>query len=252
MSTRREFLGKVGVLGSLVTLGGPSWADGGSAWATAPGPEDDQGGSPPPEAYELPPLPYALNALEPHLDEQTLRIHHDLHHAAYTKGLNETLKKLAEARKAKDYGNVQQLSRLLAFHGAGHLNHVMFWENMAPAGKGGGGKPTDRLADDLSRDFGGFDAFVEHFSAAAVAVEGNGWALLGYHPDLRRLVVLGLKNHQDLLLPGITPLLICDVWEHAYYLKYQNRRGEFVKAWWNVVNWKDVARRHAAATRSSA
>lgn len=252
MATRREFLNNLTALGGLAAIGGLSMSDGPTSAAFGqPPPEGGKKPAPaaPPPTYELPPLPYDYKALEPHLDEATLRIHHDKHHAGYTAGLNAVLAKLAEARTAGQYDNIQQLSRLLAFHAAGHFNHIQYWQNMAPAGKGGGGTPAGRLSDDIKRDFGGFEAFQAHFSAATAAVEGNGWGLLAYHSGLGRLVIITPKNHQDLVPPDMMGLLICDVWEHAYYLHYQNRRADYIKAWWNVVNWRDVGERYEAALR---
>jgi len=249
MSSRREFLGELTALGGLTTLAGLSLlpdALGPSMALADPPPPPAPGGAPPAE-YTLPPLPYDYNALEPHIDEQTMRIHHDKHHAGYTKGLNEALQKLQAARDSGDFSNVQQLSRLLAFHAGGYYNHIVFWNNLAPAGKGGGGEPGETLAGHLNRDFGSIQKFRDHFSAATNAVEGNGWGVLGYHPQLKRLVVMTMMNQQDLVTTGLRPLLMCDVWEHAYYLKYQNVRADYVKAWWNVVNWKNVAERYEAA-----
>lgn len=196
--------------------------------------------------YELPPLPYAYDALEPYYDEQTVRLHHDKHHAAYVAGLNKAEEQLAAARAAGDYALVKHWERELAFHGSGHLLHTLFWENMTP---GGGGEPSGELAAQIAQDFGGFEAFKAQFNAAANAVEGSGWGLLGWLPAFGKLVILQVEKHQDLTLWGVVPLLIVDVWEHAYYLKYQNRRAEWVSNWWNLVNWPDVARRFAAARR---
>jgi Fe-Mn family superoxide dismutase len=196
--------------------------------------------------HELPPLPYAYDALEPYYDEQTVRLHHDKHHAAYVAGLNKAEEQLAAARAAGDYALIKHWERELAFHGSGHLLHTLFWENMTP---GGGGEPDGELAAQIAQDFGSFEAFKAQFSAAANAVEGSGWGLLGWLPAFGKLVVLQVEKHQDLTLWGVVPLLIVDVWEHAYYLKYQNRRAEWVSNWWNLVNWPDVARRFAAARR---
>jgi len=125
--------------------------------------------------------------------------------------------------------------------------HAMFWPNMAPAGKGGGGEPTGALAEQIKKDFGSFDAFKKHYSAAAVAVEGSGWAVLAWQPQGNQLIILQSEKHQQLTQWGVIPLLVCDVWEHAYYLKYQNKRAAYVEAWWSVVNWADVAARLAKA-----
>lgn len=197
--------------------------------------------------YELPPLPYAYDALEPHIDEQTMRLHHDKHHLGYVNGLNKALDKLAEARAAGDYGMVKHWSREAAFHGSGHLLHAIFWPNMAPAGNGGGGEPTGELAAQIGKDFGSFAQFKAQFSAAANAVEGSGWGLLVWEPAGGQLEVLQAEKHQNLTQWGVVPLLVLDVWEHAYYLNYQNNRGAYVEAWWNVVNWNDVAERFKAA-----
>lgn len=207
------------------------------------------GGAPGPAAatdYSVPPLPYDYKALEPHIDEQTMRIHHDKHHVAYANGLNAAIKGLAAARDSGDFAGVAALSRQLTFHGGGFFNHLVFWNNMAPAGKGGGGKPSGKLADAIARDFGSFEKFQAHFTAATVAVEGNGWGLLAWHPALRRLTVMTMMNQQLGAVAGAMPLLMCDVWEHAYYLKYQNMRADYVKAWWNVVNWANVEERFSA------
>ncbi len=197
--------------------------------------------------YLLPDLPYAYDALEPHIDAKTMAIHHGKHHRGYTNGLNATLAKLAEAREAGDYGNIQQLSRLLAFHGGGYVNHLIFWHNMAPPSDGGGGGPEGELRERLVNDFGSVERFGAHFAAAAKSVEGGGWGVLAWHPTLQRTFVLTMMNQQDLMTAGSIPLLMIDVWEHAYYLQYQNRRGDYVDAFWNVVNWKNVAERFAAA-----
>jgi Fe-Mn family superoxide dismutase len=198
-------------------------------------------------AHELLPLPYAYNALEPHVDEQTVKLHHDLHQKAYVDGWNNAEKKLADARAAGDYALVKHWSRELAFHGSGVLLHELYWQNMAPAGKGGGGEPTGELAEQIKKDFGSFDTFKKYFSAAAVAVEGSGWAVLAWQPQGKQLVILQSEKHQQLTQWGVVPLMVCDVWEHAYYLKYQNKRAAYVEAWWNVVNWADAAARFAKA-----
>ncbi len=198
-------------------------------------------------AHELPPLPYDYNALEPYIDEQTMHLHHDIHHKGYVDGLNNAEKKLAEARAAGDYALVKHWSREAAFHGSGHFMHALFWPNMAPNGRGGGGEPKGELAEQIKKDFTSFEAFKKHYSAAAVAVEGSGWAVLAWQPQGKQLVVLQSEKHQQLTQWGVVPLLVLDVWEHAYYLKYQNKRAAYVEAWWNVVNWADVAARFAKA-----
>ncbi len=196
--------------------------------------------------YELPPLPYDYSALEPHIDEQTMRLHHDKHHLAYVNGLNAALEKLEAARASGDFALTKHWSREAAFHGSGHLLHTIFWPNMAPAGNGGGGEPSGELAAQVAKDFGSFAAFKAHFSAAANQAEGSGWALLVWEPVAGQLEVLQSEKHQNLTQWGVRPLLVLDVWEHAYYLKYQNNRAAYVEAWWNVVNWSDVAERFKA------
>ncbi|MDH7568986.1 MAG: superoxide dismutase [Armatimonadota bacterium] len=194
--------------------------------------------------HELPPLPYAYNALEPYYDEQTVRLHHDAHHKAYVDGLNKAEEELAKARQAGDFALVKHWSREAAFHGSGHLLHTLFWQNLKP---NGGGEPQGDLAQAINRDFGSFAAFKAQMSAATVAVEGSGWGVLAYNPVFDRLVILQAEKHQDLTQWGVVPLLVIDVWEHAYYLKYQNKRAAFVEAIWNVINWDDVAARYKKA-----
>lgn len=197
--------------------------------------------------YTLPKLAYAYDALEPHLDAQTMEIHHSKHHAAYVKGLNTALSKLAEIRAGTgDAALIKHWSREVSFHGGGHINHSIFWAIMAPGGKGG--QPTGALADAITRDFGSVDAFSTHFQAAANAVEGSGWAWLVHEPTSDRLMVIQGEKQQDMMLTGSTPLLGVDVWEHAYYLRYQNRRADYVKAFMNVINWNRVAEHHRVAT----
>lgn len=197
--------------------------------------------------YELPPLPYDYDALEPYIDEQTMRLHHDKHHLGYVNGLNAALEKLEAARNSGDFAAVKAVSRDVAFHGSGHLLHTIFWPNMAPAGNGGGGEPDGELAAQINKDFGSFEKFKAHFGAASKAVEASGWGLLVWEPNAGLLEVMTAEKHQNLTQWGVVPLLVLDVWEHAYYLKYQNARGSYVDAWWNVVNWSDVAERFKAA-----
>ncbi|WP_291562533.1 MULTISPECIES: superoxide dismutase [unclassified Clostridium] len=196
-------------------------------------------------AHTLPDLPYAYNALEPHYDEATLKIHHDLHHKTYVDGLNNAEMKIEECRKTGDYALIKHYERELAFHGAGHILHTLFWENMAP----NGGEPKDEILNQINTDFGNFETFKKEFSAAAVAVEGSGWAILCWNCMFQKLVILTAEKHQDLTQWAVKPLLILDVWEHAYYLKYQNKRAAFVEAWWNIVNWDTVNERFKLASK---
>lgn len=197
--------------------------------------------------HKLPDLPYSYDALEPYYDEQTVRIHHDLHHKGYVDGLNKAEQALAQAREQDDYSLVKHWEKELAFHGSGHILHALFWDNMAPAGQEG---PDGEIKQRLEQDFGSVERFKKQFSAAAAAVEGSGWAILGWNPLFQSLEILQAEKHQNLTQWGIIPILVLDVWEHAYYLKYQNRRGEFISAWWNIVNWQEAANRLAKALKS--
>jgi Fe-Mn family superoxide dismutase len=192
--------------------------------------------------FELPPLPYASDALEPHYDKQTVELHHGKHHLAYVNGLNAALDKLAAARAAGDHALVKHLSREVAFHGGGHILHSIFWTNLTP---GGGGEPAGALAAAIVESFGSFAAFDKQMRAATNAVEGSGWGVLAASPS-GDLAIFQVEKHQNQVLPGWRPILVIDVWEHAYYLKYQNRRPEWVDAAMNhLVNWSDVAKRFA-------
>jgi len=193
--------------------------------------------------YQLPELPYAYEALEPHYDEATVRLHHDAHHKAYVDGLNNAETKLAEAREKSDFSLIKHWERELAFHGSGHILHTLSWQNMCPGGKTLG---TGKLQDQINKDFASYENFRKQFSAAAIAVEGSGWALLVWNPAFNKLEILSVEKHQDLTQWGSVPLLTVDVWEHAYYLKYQNKRAAWVEAWWNLVNWEDVENRFKA------
>jgi Fe-Mn family superoxide dismutase len=186
--------------------------------------------------YVLPPLPYAYNALEPAIDEQTMRLHHDKHHLGYVNGLNKALDDLAAAREKGDFSLIKHYERELAFNGSGHFLHSLFWTNMGP---NAGGEPEGSLAAAITRDFGSFKAFKDHFGAAAKAVEGSGWGILAYEPIAGKLLVSQAEKHQNLTEWGVIPLLVLDVWEHAYYLKYQSNRAAYVDAWWSVVNWRE-------------
>lgn len=196
--------------------------------------------------HALPDLPYDYNALEPYYDEQTVRIHHDMHHKAYVDGLNNAEAKLKEARESGEFALVKHWEKELAFHGSGHILHSIFWKNMKP---NGGGMPTEGLAERIDYDFGSFDAFKKQFTAAAVAVEGSGWCALCWNPIFGKLEILQIEKHQNLTQWGVTPLLIVDVWEHAYYLKFQNKRAGWIESWWNLVNWDDVKIRYSNAAR---
>ncbi len=195
-----------------------------------------------PKRYELPPLPYAYNALEPYISEEIMRLHHDKHHLSYVNGANAALEKLEKYRKGEMQIDVRAVLRDLSFHFNGHILHSIFWPNMAPQGKGGG-KPGGYLADYIARDFGGFDAFKKEFSDTAKTVEGVGWAVLYYDTLNDQLLILGVEKHNLMHAANLSVLLALDVWEHAYYLQYKNDRASYVDNWWNVVNWDDVEAR---------
>ena len=200
------------------------------------------------QEYVLPPLPYAYDALEPLIDEQTMRIHHDKHHAGYVRGANAALKQLEAIRLgAGDAGLIQHWQRQLSFHMGGHINHTLFWTGMKPEGQGGGGQPTGNLANQIIADFGSFGAFSKQFIASTTQVEGSGWGWLVFEPAARKLMVLQMQNQQDLMFSGATPLLGVDVWEHAYYLKYQNRRSEYIEAFMRLIDWEEISRRFEGA-----
>jgi Fe-Mn family superoxide dismutase len=196
-------------------------------------------------AHELPSLAYPYDALEPYYDEDTLRLHHGKHHQSYVDGLNKAEAQLAEARARSDYALVKHWLKEIAFHGSGHILHTFFFENLAPAGQS---SPGSKTMTQVEQDFGSFDEFKKMFTAAAAAVEGSGWALLCYNPIFKKLEILQAEKHQNLTQWGVIPLLVVDVWEHAYYLKYQNRRAEYIAAWWNIVNWNIVEERLVKAS----
>lgn len=196
------------------------------------------------KGYSLPPLPYAPNALEPHIDERTMLIHHGKHHAGYVRGLNRALEMLHKLRwEDADAALIQHWERQLSFHAGGHINHTLFWNGMAPPNNGGGGRPTGALATQIERDFGSFDKMLWQFKAASASVEGSGWGWLVWEPIGRRLMITQMENQQKMLFAGAVPLLGVDVWEHAYYLRYQNKRKDYLDAFTNVINWPEVMRR---------
>ncbi|HXW37879.1 MAG TPA: superoxide dismutase [Nitrososphaerales archaeon] len=200
------------------------------------------------KAYTLPPLPYAYNALQPHISEKIMMLHHDKHHQAYVNGANAALEKLDKARKGEMQIDVRAVLRDFSFNVDGHILHAIFWPNMAPPGKGGG-TPGGKVADKINSDFGGFDKFKSQFSDAAKAVEGSGWALLLYEPWSDQLLLTQVEKQNFMHLAQMPILLGLDVWEHAYYLDYMNDRGKYVDAWWNVVNWSDVDQRYAKSAK---
>jgi Fe-Mn family superoxide dismutase len=187
--------------------------------------------------HGLPPLPYPPDALEPVIDKETVTIHHGKHFAGYVKGLNDTISMIAKAREAGNFDAIKALSRDLAFNGSGVVLHWLYFDTIGP---NAGGTPSGKMADLIKRDFGSFDSFWKHFAAASKSVEASGWGILAWEPFSQRLVIMQAEKHQDLNSWGSMPLMVCDVWEHAYYLKYQNRRAEYVDNFSRIINWQKV------------
>jgi Fe-Mn family superoxide dismutase len=198
------------------------------------------------EPYRLPDLPYDYSALEPHYSARHLELHHDKHHAAYVKGANDTLDKLADGRAKSDFAHIIQLEKSLAFNVSGHILHSILWENLSPDG---GGAPSGELARQVDVDFGSADALRNQMTEAANTVQGAGWAVMAWEHHAGRLLVEQVYDHQGNIGQGATPLLVLDMWEHAYYLQYENQKADWVKAYWRLVNWANVAERFAAAAR---
>jgi Fe-Mn family superoxide dismutase len=240
MSERREFLKAAPLALGAAMAAGSSLLSNLSSAVAADAPQSASG------EYVLPPLPYEYNALEPHIDEQTMRLHHDLHHKSYVDGLNAALSGIKKALDENDPNRVPGLAKDASFHGSGHILHSIFWPNMSPKG---GGAPKGDFAKALDASFGSFERFQTAFTTAASKVEGSGWGILAYEPLGKRLVTLQAEKHQNLTQWGAVPLLVLDVWEHAYYLKYQNKRADYVKAFWNVIDWSNVASRYDKAAK---
>jgi Fe-Mn family superoxide dismutase len=198
--------------------------------------------------YTLPELPYAYDALQPSISARIMELHHGKHHQAYVTGANTALDQLAEARDSGNLANINKLTKDLTFNLAGHVNHSIFWTNMSP---NGGDKPTGAIASALEEHFGGFDKFTAHFTAAALGVQGSGWSALVYDSIGQKPLVLQFHDQQQDFPAGTIPLLLLDVWEHAYYLDYANVRADYVKAFWNVVNWENVEQRFTTAQKQT-
>ncbi|MFZ4116884.1 MAG: superoxide dismutase [Rhodoluna sp.] len=198
--------------------------------------------------YVLPDLSYDYGALEPNISGKIMELHHDKHHLAYVNGANSALDALAEARDKNDLTMVNKFQKDLAFNLAGHVNHTVFWKNMSPEG---GDKPTGELAAAIDEYFGSFDAFKAHFSASALGIQGSGWSILVWDILGQKLIIEQLYDHQGNLSVGSIPLLMLDMWEHAFYLDYQNVKPEYVKAFWNIVNWADVQERFLEASKNT-
>lgn len=194
--------------------------------------------------YTLPDLPYDYAALEPHISAKIMELHHDKHHAAYITGANSALERLDEARANNDFAAVNMHEKNLAFNLGGHINHTVFWHNLSPDG---GGEPDGELSEAIKDQFGSFTAFQRHFAATATGIQGSGWAALGWDAIGQRLLIFQLFDQQSNIPVGITPLLMLDMWEHAFYLDYLNVKADYVKAFWNIANWADVSARFEQA-----
>ena len=194
--------------------------------------------------YTLPDLPYDYAALEPHISAEIMELHHSKHHKAYVDGANTALEKLAAARDSGDFGTVPMLEKNLAFNLGGHTNHSVFWQNMSPEG---GDRPDGEVAAMIDQHFGSFEGFKGQFEAAGTTIQGSGWAVLSWDSIAQQPLVFQLWDQQGNVPIGQTPLLMLDMWEHAFYLQYKNVKADYVKAWWNVVNWADVTQRYETA-----
>jgi Fe-Mn family superoxide dismutase len=236
---RRSFLAFVGITTGVTALG--MFPRDGFAQSGATIPE---------EPFKLPALPYDYDALEPYIDQETMRFHHDKHHAGYTRNLNLAVRQIPDFKNQTAEELLQNLEGLpkevqntVRNNGGGYVNHKMFWEIMSPKG---GGKPQGELAKAINQKFGSFEEFQAQFNQAGSQRFGSGWAWLVLDKD-GELMVMSTGNQDSPIMMGFAPIMGNDVWEHAYYLKYRNKRGEYLKQWWNVVNWKEVNRRYLQA-----
>lgn len=197
--------------------------------------------------FQLPELSYALNALEPEISGAIMDLHYNKHHNAYVTNLNKALEQYEEAEKKEDLQAMIALEPVIRFNGGGHINHSIFWTNLAPKNQGGGKPPEGELAEAIQKEFGSLQAFMEQMNTKATAIQGSGWGWLGYNKQKKRLELVGCANQDPLSTTGLIPLLGIDVWEHAYYLQYKNVRPDYLKAIWGVINWKNVENRYNAA-----
>lgn len=198
--------------------------------------------------YTLPELDYDYTALEPHISAKIMELHHSKHHQAYVDGANKALENLAAAREAGDFSKINQFQKDLAFNLGGHSNHSVFWKNLSP---NGGGEPEGELAEAINEAFGSFENFKKQFTAVATGIQGSGWAVLAYDTISKSLTTFQLFDQQANVPVGTYPILMLDMWEHAFYLDYLNVKADYVKAVWNVFNWQDVAARYADAKNAT-
>jgi Fe-Mn family superoxide dismutase len=195
--------------------------------------------------YKLPDLAYDYGALAPHIAGEIMELHHSKHHAAYVAGANTALEKMAEARDTDNFAPIAGLEKALAFNLGGHVNHSVFWTNMSPDG---GDKPGGELAAAIDENFGSFDKFRAHFTNTAMTIMGSGWSILAWDSVGKKLIIVQLYDQQGNVPIGLVPLLMLDMWEHAFYLQYKNVKADYVSAWWNVVDWANVEQRFITAT----
>ncbi len=193
--------------------------------------------------YTLPELSYDYDALEPVISAEIMRLHHSKHHQTYINNLNAALEKFKEAAKNKDVAGMIAVQGAIKFNGGGHINHSIFWSNLIPKNKGGGELSDGDLANEINKEWGSFENFKSVFSKTTAVIQGSGWGWLGYNKTSNRLSIATCSNQDPLVTQGLVPLLGIDVWEHAYYLQYKNARPEYLKAIWDVINWKNVADR---------
>lgn len=244
---RRLFLTTAGGLGLSGAIGGAAVAvDGDAHLAAAPPPTGSPPGAPTADTFTLPDLPYDYAGLQAVISPEILQLHHDKHHAAYVKGANTTLEKIAAARDAGQFDTLVGLEKTLAFNLSGHVLHSIYWKNLSPDG---GGRPADPLATAISQHFGSFEKFSAHLTEATTSVQGSGWGVLAYEPVSKTLVIEQVYDHHSNVGMSTIPLLVFDAWEHAYYLQYKNVRPDYVKKLWDIVNWADVAARHESAQK---
>ncbi len=202
-----------------------------------------------PTPYRLPDLPYDFNALEPVISAEIMQLHYSKHHNAYVTNLNAALEKYRDAESKGDIAAMIGLQQVIKFNGGGHVNHSIFWTNLAPPGTGGGEVPQGDLAEAIQINFGSVEQLIEKLSAQAVAIQGSGWSWLGFNSSTNRLAIAACANQDPLSTQGLVPLLGIDVWEHAYYLQYKNVRAEYVKNFWKIVSWKNVEERYFSAKK---
>jgi Fe-Mn family superoxide dismutase len=198
--------------------------------------------------YALPKLDYEYTELKPYLSEEQLKIHHQKHHQAYVNGANAILEKLDKARKEGADLDMKSTLKELSFNIGGHLLHSLFWENLAPVGKGGG-RPSGPFGEAIGKEFGSFERFKKEFTQAATSVEGSGWAALSFCRKTKRPIIMQIEKHNTNVYPTFRILMVLDVFEHAYYIDYKNERARFVEAFWNIVNWNEISRRFEEATK---